>query len=43
MVKAHHKYPQKATMVKAYKSHKRALRFQAGMKFRYYPLSVSVG
>ena len=46
MVKAHHKYSQKANMVKAHKSHKshkRALRFQAGMKFRYYSLLVSVG
>ena len=43
MIKAHHKYSQKANMVKAHKSQKRALRFQAGMKFRYYPLSVSVG
>ena len=43
MIKAHHKYSQKANMVKAHKSHKTALRVQAGMKFRYYPLSVSVG
>ena len=43
MVKAHHKYPQKANMVKAHKSHKRALRVQTSMKFRYYPLPVSVG
>ena len=43
MIKAHHKYSQKANMVKAHKSRKIALRFQAGMKFRYYPLSVSVG
>ena len=43
MVKAYHKYSQKENMVKAYKSHKRALRFQAGMKLMYYPLSVSVG
>ena len=43
MVKAHHKYSQKANMIKAHKSHKRSLRFHAGMKFRYYPLSVSVG
>ena len=42
MVKAHHKYPQKANMVKAHKSHKRALRFQAGMELRYYPLSVQL-
>ena len=43
MVKAHHKYSQKANTVKAHNSHERALRFQASMKFRYYPLSVSVG
>ena len=43
MIKAHHKYLQKANMVKAHKSYKRALRFQDGMKLRYYPLSVSIG
>ena len=43
MIKAHHKYSQNANMVKAHKSHQRAFRFQAGMKFRYYPISVSVG
>ena len=32
-----------SSSMKAHKSHKRALRFQAGMKLRYYPLSVSVG
>ena len=42
MIKAHHKYPQKANMVKEHKSHKRALRFQAGMELRYYPLSVQL-
>ena len=36
MIKAHHKYSQKANMVKEHKSHKRALRFQAGKELRYY-------
>ena len=42
MIKAHHKYSQKANMVKAHKSRKIALRFQAGKELRYYPLSVQL-